>query len=133
MEKVPETRHLTCRQGVWYYRRRVPEDVQGAIGKCVIQFSLKTSKKAEAKKLREGWDLRFSAAFDKVRRKAAQDDPDQTMLKPPSDQPLTEVLATRLVQEYVERTVQRFEHQQTVDGPENEDQRQEMQADVEYG
>ena len=34
------------------------------MGKAFIQFSLKTTKKPETKKLREVWDLRWSARFE---------------------------------------------------------------------
>jgi hypothetical protein len=64
MEKVADTHHLICRKGVWYYCRRVPEHLVAAVGKPVIKFSLQTKNKKEAIKLREAWDLRWSAQFD---------------------------------------------------------------------
>ncbi len=64
MEKVSSTYHLTQRNGVWYYRRRVPIQLIGTFGKKVIQFSLETSSLKEAKKRRAAEDLKWSIQFD---------------------------------------------------------------------
>jgi hypothetical protein len=133
MDKVSDKHHLVRRKGVWYYRRRVPDAVRAAIGKTFIQFSLRSSNKAEAKKLREAWDLRWSAEFE---RAGAESDPAS---KNHSDPPpgkgvlLTEPAAIRLVRDYVERLDHQFRDRLVSDGPENEAQRREMRANIEYG
>jgi Domain of unknown function (DUF6538) len=62
MEKVSSKHHLCRRNGVFYYRRRVPTQLVDAFGKKTIQFSLKTSDLSEAKKPsvkthRHDWEL----------------------------------------------------------------------------
>jgi integrase len=57
---------LLRRNGVYYYRRRVPAHLVKIIGKDVVQISLHTKGSKEAKKLRTlrdlEWDARFEAA-----------------------------------------------------------------------
>ena len=57
--------HLSRRNGVYYYRRRVPAQLIKPIGSKVIQFSLGTTSLKEAKQLRTAkdleWDVRFEA------------------------------------------------------------------------
>lgn len=128
MKKVADSLHLVCRAGVWYYRRRVPEPARAAVGKDFVQFSLKTTSKAEAKKLREAWDLRWSAEFEKA-SSTVDDQPGIAS----NGWALTEAGAVRLVREYVERLDKRFQDRQFTDGPESEARRAEIVADIEYG
>jgi hypothetical protein len=65
MKKVADTYHLSCRGGVWYYRRRVPQHLVQSLGRRFIQYSLATTSKAEAKKLRSIADLNAEALFEK--------------------------------------------------------------------
>ena len=39
---MPKNHHMTPREGVWYFRRRVPKDLVPVFGKTFIQFSLQT-------------------------------------------------------------------------------------------
>jgi hypothetical protein len=63
MNKMPETHHLTRRQSVWYFRRRVPPHLVAAFGKRMLQFSLGTTSLKEAKRRREIADIEWSAKF----------------------------------------------------------------------
>jgi hypothetical protein len=54
---VSATHHLTRRKGVYCYRRRVPDHLVAAIGKCVLQFSLQTKDLKQAKQRREVKDI----------------------------------------------------------------------------
>jgi hypothetical protein len=58
MEKVSSKHHLCRRNGVFYYRRRVPTHLVHTFGKKTIQFSLETSSLSEAKKRRAAEDLK---------------------------------------------------------------------------
>ena len=131
---MSDSHHLIRRQGVWYYRRRVPTPLRAAMGKSVIQFSLRTSNKAEAKKLREAWDVRLSAEFERADRAGNSQILKGRPIGPrESSDPLSEPFAIRLVRDYVERLDRRFQDRLASDGPESEEQRSEMIADVEYG
>lgn len=55
---------LLCRDGTWYYRRVVPKHLRAIIGRPMIQHSLKTKDKGQAKKLREIEDVKWSAMFE---------------------------------------------------------------------
>ena len=76
MSKVPKKHNLTNRKGVWYYRRRVPQGLEKAMGKSVIQLSLKTKDFNEAAKLRNMQDVEWDARFEKVSEQS--DAPSQT-------------------------------------------------------
>jgi hypothetical protein len=54
MKKVSSKHHLSRRNGVYNYRRRVPTHLVEALGKKMIQFSLGTSNLSEAKKACSG-------------------------------------------------------------------------------
>lgn len=103
------------------------------MGKSVIQFSLRTSNKAEAKKLREAWDVRLSAEFERADKTTNADIERQGIGPRENSDPLSEPFAIRLVRDYVERLDRRFQDRLASDGPESEEQRGEMIADVEYG
>ncbi len=49
---MAQTNHLSRRNNVWYYRRRVPLALVETFRKTNIQFSLGTSDLKEAKRLR---------------------------------------------------------------------------------
>jgi integrase len=64
MEPLADSHHLFRRNGIWYFKRRVPEYAFSMIGAKVIQRSLKTSDIKEARKLRNLLDVRYDAQFD---------------------------------------------------------------------
>lgn len=119
--------HLTCRQGTWYYRRRVPKHLVAVLNRSVIQFTLATKHKAEAKKLREVHDLTWSARFAAAEAENAE--------APEQGAPLSisPEATAELVRAYVERTDSRFERSLTEDGPADRDQLAEARNDADLG
>ncbi len=97
MQTVADSYHLKCRNGIWYYRRRVPQKLVPMFKRQVIQFSLNTVDKAEAKRRRSledvVWDARFRAAV-----------PDVSSSHVPDRSPNAMPDLTELVRRYVERT-----------------------------
>lgn len=61
MATLPDTYHLLRRNGVWYYRRRVPDEHVALFGAKFVQRSLGTKDKAVAKRKRTICDLEFDA------------------------------------------------------------------------
>lgn len=70
MSEVPKNHHLKNRDGVYYYRRRVPKQIVPVIGRKMIQVSLKTKDWKKASKLRTlcdlEWDAKFQEAFNSL-------------------------------------------------------------------
>ena len=61
MKEVGARHYLTSRKGVWYYRRRVPENLIDAIGRAYWQESLQTRDLKEAQRRRTVKDLEVDA------------------------------------------------------------------------
>ena len=127
MEKVSDTHHLVRRDGVWYFRRRVPKPLVAALGKKIIQYSLDTSDKKEAKKRREIEDVKWSARFEAL---VVEQGGSTT---PAAASTLSKRQLIQLVRDYVDSMDERFQTRYAADPPENEDQKSEMQADLEIG
>jgi hypothetical protein len=72
MKTVSANNHLLRRNGVYYYRRRVPAHLVSAFGRKFIQLSLNTTSLAQAKKLRTVRDLEWDAQFEAAEEKTAQ-------------------------------------------------------------
>ncbi|MGI8706490.1 MAG: DUF6538 domain-containing protein [Sphingomicrobium sp.] len=66
MKNMAETHHLQLRGGTWYYHRRVPQHLIARIGKKIVKFSLGTSDRAEAKRLRAIHDVATDAEFAQI-------------------------------------------------------------------
>jgi hypothetical protein len=115
--------HLMRRQGVWYYRRRVPRDLVTIVGKEVVQFSLGTTDRKEAEKRRSAEDLKWATQFEAAR-------PSPTTAINCTGLPRADII--RLVQDYVERTDSRVRDRMLKDAPANEDERRAIIADTEY-
>ena len=92
--------HLQRRGCVYYYRRRVPQDLVSKFGKKVIQYSLQTSVLSEAKKRCAVHDLKTSAKFEHLRQSLSVGHTaiSDGIAKPA---PLSELEIVRLVQRYV--------------------------------
>lgn len=132
MKSVSQTYHLSRRNGVWSYRRRVPTHLIAALGKRVIQFSLRTTNLAEAKKRRAAEDLKWSTRFEAAQKAlsgSAGSEPHSVQIARPL--PQHEVL--RLVQEYVERTDEGTKDRFLRDPPESQQAKAEIKADIEMG
>lgn len=68
---MSDTHRLQCRNGTWYYHRRVPEHLVAEFGRPVVKVSLGTKSKAEAKKLRTIQDLKWDAQFANLERQGS--------------------------------------------------------------
>src|SRR6516165_4484646 len=71
MKTVSANNHLLRRNGVYYYRRRIPAHLVSALGRKFVQQSLDTTSLAQAKKLRTVKDLEWDAQFEAAEKKAA--------------------------------------------------------------
>jgi integrase len=134
MEKVSSKHHLCRRNGVFYYRRRVPTHLVGALGKKTIQFSLGTTNLSEAKKRRAAEDLKWSTRFESVEKSLGSEPaPANNASSWFADPPLSSSEVIRLVQQYVERTDQRNRDSLANDPPESEQEKADIKADLELG
>lgn len=126
MKNVSESLHLVRRpNGVWYYRRRVPDVAVAAFGKRILQFSLKTENKQKAIKLRELEDLKFSARLEEIAAgKITSSASDQRRR-------LSGPTARRLVQDYVERMDREFQRRHDGNPPDTRNEKREMQTEAE--
>jgi hypothetical protein len=64
---MTDTTHLTRRGAVYYYRARVPADLQRVYGRKMLSFSLGTTSKAEAKSLAKQHAARLDKEFSQYR------------------------------------------------------------------
>ena len=65
MEYEGRVRHqLLLRGGTWYYRRKVPDHLVAQFGRRMIQHSLGTKDKVEARKRRDIENVKWSAHFE---------------------------------------------------------------------
>lgn len=58
--------------GIWWYRRRVPEDLLAEYGKREIKFSLRTRDEGEARRISVERDAAFTAEFAHLRGRTVQ-------------------------------------------------------------
>jgi integrase len=131
---VSAQHHLTKRNGVFYYRRRVPLHLVESFGKSIIQFSLQTSSLKEAKKQRAVEDLKWTTQFETVENSLTSTDASAKNGTPAAvAPPLSANEVIRLVQEYVERTDRRSHEKFIGDPPESEKQKANVKADIELG
>ena len=67
--EVVISNHLTKRNGVWQYVRRVPEDLRGSFPFARVQKSLRTSVERQAREaaldIDRLWDRRFAEASER--------------------------------------------------------------------
>jgi Phage integrase family len=122
---------LQRRNGVYYYRRRVPLQLVAKFGKKFVQVSLNTKDFKEAKKRRTLRDLEWDAKFAALSSPANGGDVPALQTSPLA-QPLSENELLQLVRDYVARQDQRARKQETVHYPENPAQRAEMMIEAEW-
>jgi hypothetical protein len=91
---MSDTYRLVARKGTWYYRRRVPDHLRVAVGRDVIQVSLGTKHKADAKRRRTIQDLEWDARFEALEQQGT----DLTVKTSTTAIPLEDV-----VRDYVQR------------------------------
>jgi hypothetical protein len=60
---MPLAKHLTRREGTYYFRMRVPRNLLSLVGKKEIFYSLRTKDPAEAKRLSHIHSYNFSKCF----------------------------------------------------------------------
>jgi hypothetical protein len=130
---VSAQHHLTKRNGVFYYRRRVPLHLVKCFGKTIIQLSLHTSSLKEAKKLRALEDLKWSTQFETVENSQSGKHPTAQNGSPVVGEPLSGSEVIRLVHEYAEQTDQRNSERLIADPPDSEQQKADIKADIELG
>lgn len=119
---MPKKHNLTNRDGVWYYRRRVPKGLEKAIGKKVIQFSLKTKDFEEAAKLRNYHDFQFDDQFEQAKTQPLE--PIQT------DSALSRDEALRIVRDYVQKTDLKFQKREAKRGVISEDIKRDIELEL---
>lgn len=126
MKKLAGNQHLLRRNGVYYYRRRVPLQFVKEIGKQFIQQSLNTTSLAKAKKLRALRDLEWDARFEGPEK---DDNPGPDSLNSKHSVNSTQSSdgdLLRLVREYVERKDEEFRKRFDSHPPESEREKAEM-------
>ena len=131
MDTVAETYHLKCRKGVWYYRRRVPDHLVGALGKAIIQHSLDTKSLKQAKRRREVADIEWSARFAAAEGAPPDARPvpiEQTASAVPH---MSNARLKQLVWDYVARTDARFQERIAADPPESEEDKSLIKMNIE--
>jgi hypothetical protein len=127
---VSDQRLLRRKNGVYYYRRRVPLHLVAQFGKKFVQLSLHTTDLKEAKKRRTlrdvEWDAKFAACSSPANGDASP--AVQTSLLA---QPLSEAELIQLVRDYVARQHQLATKRDVTDYPENPTQKAEMRIEAE--
>lgn len=105
--------HLTKRNGVYYFRRKIPLELQPLYGRAEIVFSLKTKTRSEAEPLARKCGVEYDKEFAEARAKALEatiadnpnPSPSESITKKPS---LADGLTVADVDVLVSRYVQRF-------------------------
>ena len=122
---------LQRRNGVYYYRRRIPHHLVSKFGKKFVQVSLHTTSLKEAKKRRTlrdlEWDAKFAACSSPVN---GGDGPAAPATA--HGHPLSQDELLQLVRDYVARQDQLARERGTIDYPENPAQRAEMTIEGEF-
>ncbi|TCS64684.1 site-specific integrase [Varunaivibrio sulfuroxidans] len=119
---MPKKHNLTKRGDVWYYRRRVPQGLEKAVGQSVVQFSLKTKDFKVAARMRDELDVEWNDRFDAAARQS--DDPEQSRAA------LSHHEALRIVREYVRETDLKFQKQEVKRGPVPEGIQRDIEIDL---
>jgi hypothetical protein len=123
MSKMSDSYRLVCRNGTWYYRRRVPDHLVTALSKAVVQVSLNTRSKAEAKKRRTIQDIEWDARFAAME----QDDLKPTITLQKGSVPLED-----LVRDYVRKMDKKAETRLHEHAPQNVEERAAAQENIQY-
>jgi hypothetical protein len=131
MKTVSANNHLLRRNGVYYYRRRIPAHLVSALGRKFVQQSLDTTSLAQAKKLRTVKDLEWDAQFEAAEKKAAPSNSGPNGAHQAKTSALSEREVADLVREYVERMDERFRRRLADDPPESEQVKADMKMETE--
>jgi integrase len=115
--------HLLRRNGVYYYRRRVPRHAVATVGHKEISHGLGTSNLTEAKRFRNELDVRYDRIFADASRLAL------TPQAEPQANPVTpDVLAS--VDKYIAKLRARARQDYFANPPFNNDERFDMRVSV---
>lgn len=128
MKDVASNHHLLKRGNRWYFRRRVPTHLVDKAGTPVIQYSLDTSDKAEARRRARIEDLKADKWFDELEAGTAVAASDRSNLTAPRRVSLDELVEH--ARDLVDKEDQRRARRLLVDPPDDEDQRRDMLEDV---
>ncbi len=121
---MSETLHLHRRSnGVWYYRRRVPDHAVAGIGAKTIQYSLQTTSKRRAKALREVEDVKWSARFDSPEN-------DQVEAQTRGRQAVNGATIRQLVLNYVDRMDGELSARHDRDPPRSREEKEVMRREA---
>lgn len=128
---LSQTAHLVRRNGVYHYRRRVPDALVEAFGRKEVHRSLCTTSLAEAKKRRAVEDLKWETRFEAAAKEpdngaVAQGSGPATVM--PSEQEIV-----RLVQNYVARADERAQARFENDPPQSAEEQMDICVDAEIG
>jgi integrase len=125
---LSQTTRLIRRNGIYHYRRRVPDDLVAAIGRREIHRSLGTASLTEAKKLRTMEDLKWDARFHAAGGQAAEPSAQHKQ-----GEPVSRHEALRLVQQFVARMDENDEQDILANPPADECERSEMWENIGIG
>ena len=134
---MSQTAHLIRRNGVYHYRRRVPDALVEAFGRKEVHRSLGTTSLAEAKKRRAVEDLKWSTRFETAEKGQTSTDTVPSVVSCSSHpsqpkEPSADAIL-RLVQSYVEQSDQRARARFVSDPPQSEEDRTFICEDAEIG
>jgi integrase len=127
--KPVSDQRLLRRNGVYYYRRRVPLQLIGKIGKKVVQLSLQTTSLKEAKKRRTLRDVEWDARFEAYSMSGANG---ASLGAHTSAQAISETELLELVRDYVERHDRQGEKRDASCNPCSPQERAEMRVEAEW-
>ena len=134
MKEVAGNLHLIRRKGVYYFRRRVPQQLVKPIGQKFIQISLGTKSHTQAKQLRARRDIEWDARFEAAEKKLAPQLPEAENLQSTAHGPvLSEREVLKLVQDHINRLDEKFRKRFESDPPESEEVRADMRMEASYG
>jgi hypothetical protein len=128
---VSDQRLLRRKNGVYYYRRRVPLDLVEKFGKEIVQLSLHTTSRKQAKKQRTLRDLEWDARFEAARATKPADAVNKQPQPAAPGGPLDESACLELVRAYVERHDGAARKREAQWYPITVEERREMQIDAE--
>jgi integrase len=129
MKPVSDQR-LLRRNGVYYYRRRVPLQLVEKIGRKVVQVSLQTTNLKKAKKLRTLRDLEWDARFEAYSISNV-DGESLGVQMTALFQPLSETELVGLVRDYVDRHDRLAEKRDASCYPETATEQADMRIEAE--
>src|SRR5260370_35677040 len=130
MKKVPEKFRLVCREGGWYYRRRVPKHLVATIGKNMVQVALGETTLKTAQRKRPFRDIEWDAIFAAGEKALAGGGAEADTASNAAPKVLTEAEAVQRVRTYVETSNERRRREALTADPLNPDERREWDKEL---